>query len=113
MVWRDRDRIRAQYSLAVDYALSAVFEYALLHWDDPPLMIVIGDHQAAEFVALDNRPDVPIHIIGPDDLVAQLNAIAPAAGLLPGAQTPVIAMDQLRDVLLTVFSSTQSAGEGG
>jgi hypothetical protein len=110
VVWRDRDRIRAQYSLAVDYSLSAVMEYALLHAEDPPLMIVIGDHQAAEFVALDNRAHVPLHVIGPSHLVAALNGIAPYAGLLPAADADVTPMDELRDAVLTGYSSRLAAG---
>ncbi|PWJ22442.1 sulfatase [Jannaschia seohaensis] len=104
VVWRDRDRVRAQYREAIDYALSAVFEYALLHSDAPPLILVIGDHQAAEFVALDDRPDVPIHVLGPTALVDALAPLAPDPGLLPreGAVRP---MTDLRDAILTVYSS--------
>ncbi|MFD2816280.1 sulfatase-like hydrolase/transferase [Paracoccus aerius] len=47
VVWRDRDRVRAAYRDAVDYSLSTVMDYALLHAGDPPLMIVLGDHQPA------------------------------------------------------------------
>ena len=72
MVWRDHDRVRAQYRLAVDYALQTVMAYAVLHAEDPPLMIVIGDHQAAGFVALDERSDVPMHIVGTKHLVEAL-----------------------------------------
>jgi hypothetical protein len=71
VVWRDRDRVRDQYRQAVDYALSVVFDYAARHAADPPLIFVVGDHQAAGFVALDDRPDVPIHVIGPDALVVR------------------------------------------
>jgi hypothetical protein len=105
VVWRDRDRVRAQYRLAIDYALGAVFEYAALHADAPPLMIVIGDHQAAEFVALDARADVPVHVIGPAHLVTALSQIAPAMGLLPGDDAPVIPMDALRDIVLDAYST--------
>lgn len=92
VVWRNRDRIRAQYSLAIDYSLSAVLEYALLHAADPPLMIVIGDHQAAEFVALDKRAHGPLHVIGPAHLVAALKGVTPDAGLLPAADAAVTPM---------------------
>lgn len=105
VVWRDRDRVRAQYRLAIDYSLSAVFEYAVLHARDPPLMIVIGDHQAAEFIALDARPDVPIHIIGPQHLVAQLAEIAPTGGLLPNDNNLVNQMNALRDIVLNAYST--------
>ncbi|WP_224815363.1 sulfatase-like hydrolase/transferase [Hasllibacter sp. MH4015] len=110
VVWRDRDRVRAQYRLAVDYSLRSVMEYALLHADDPPLLLVIGDHQAAEFVALDDRPDVPIHVIGPARLVDPLAEIAPTGGLLPGDDVPVIPMDRLRDILLNVYTTQPIQG---
>lgn len=108
-VWRDRDRVRAQYRLAVDYALRSVFEYAALHAADPPLMIVMGDHQAAEFVALDGRPDVPLHIIGPAPLVERLIDVAASPGLLPSIDAQVTPMDAMRDILLDAFSTTTSA----
>ncbi|MBV6656772.1 MAG: hypothetical protein KI785_03285 [Devosiaceae bacterium] len=109
-VWRDRDRVRMQYRLAVDYALQSVFEYALLHADDPPLLIVVGDHQAAEFVALDDRPHVPVHVVGPSGLVDRLKDVAPAPGLLPTEDTPVVPMDAVRDAFLSAFSNPLLVG---
>lgn len=105
VVWRDRDRVRAQYRLAVDYALQAVLGYAARHAENPPLMIVLGDHQAAGFVALDERPDVPIHVIGPAHLVARAADWGLTPGLLPQEDVPVIRMDRLRDMILGTFSS--------
>lgn len=109
VVWRDRERVREQYRLAVDYALKAVFEYAVLHAKDPPLLLVIGDHQAAEFIALDDRAEVPFHVIGPDHLVDPLADVAPERGLIPGDAAPVVAMDRMRDLLLKAFSPPVSA----
>jgi hypothetical protein len=57
--------------------LRVVFDYAARHAADPPLIFVVGDHQAAGFVALDERPDVPVHVIGPEALV---DAVAGGAG---------------------------------
>ena len=105
VVWRDRDRVRDQYRLAVDYALRVVFDYAARHAEDPPLMIVIGDHQAAGFVALDERPDVPVHIIGPDSLVEKTRAWGWQRGLRPDTDSEVRPMDRLRDMILDTFSS--------
>lgn len=110
VVWRDRERVRFQYRLAVDYALQSVFEYAALHAEDPPLMIVIGDHQAVEFIGLDARRDVPIHIIGPEYLVTPLSELAPHGGLLPGDDVPVIPMDRVRDILLNAYSTQPISG---
>jgi phosphatidylglycerophosphate synthase len=104
-VWRDRDRVRAQYRLAVDYALQAILSYAEKHGDEPPLLVVMGDHQAAGFVAQDDRPDVPIHVIGPAHLVDRTMAWGLSPGLIPPKDAPVIAMDRMRDLFLSAFSS--------
>ncbi|MEO0384277.1 MAG: sulfatase-like hydrolase/transferase [Pseudomonadota bacterium] len=111
VVWRDRDRVRAQYRLAIDYALQTVFAYAARHADDPPLLIVVGDHQAASFVALDERPDVPIHIIGPQHLVERVADAGFSLGLVPQSEAPVLPMDRMRHLLLQTFSSNQIAAE--
>ncbi len=105
VVWRDHDRVRAQYRLAVDYALQAVFAYAELHAEDPPLMLIIGDHQAAGFVALDERPHVPLHIVGPAHLVELLAGDGFSAGLIPDAQTEPRPMSDMRAYLLTALTS--------
>lgn len=110
VVWRDYDRVRAQYRLAIDYALQAVFEYAVLHAENPPLLIIMGDHQAAEFVAQDARAEVPIHIIGPEHLVKRLSETAPYPGLLPPDDAPVTAMDEVRDIVLRAFAEPAAEG---
>ncbi len=109
VVWRDYDRVRDQYRRAIDYALQAVFEYAALNADDPPLMIVLGDHQAAEFVAQDARAEVPVHVIGPQQLVRRLGQAAPYAGLLPPDDALVTPMDQMRDIILRAFAGSSVA----
>lgn len=113
VVWRDRDRVRAQYRLAIDYALQVVLSYAALHAENPPLLIVMGDHQAAGFVALDERSDVPIHVIGPDDLV---NRAAKdwglTKGLIPSSDAPVVPMNQMRDRILQSFTDPAQDGRG-
>ncbi len=55
-VWRDRDRVRFQYRLAIDYALRTVADYAARHAADPPLILVVGDRQAAGFITSTNAP---------------------------------------------------------
>jgi hypothetical protein len=112
VVWRDHQRVREQYRKAIDYALRTVLEYAILHAENPPLMIVIGDHQAAEFVALDGRPDVPFHLIGPQHLVAPMAEAAPHVGLIPNEDTPIVAMDLMRNSLLDAYSVQTDAELG-
>lgn len=105
VVWRDHDRVRSQYRLAVDYALQTVLSYAERHAEDPPLIIVIGDHQAASFVARDDRPDVPIHVIGPAHLVDPTRSWGLTPGLIPPDDAPVRPMNEMRDLMLETFTT--------
>ncbi len=111
-VWRDRERVRAQYREAVDYALSVVFAYAERHAGTPPLMIVLGDHQAADFVALDTRAEVPVHVIGPPHLVARIAEWGWADGLIPDLDAPVWGMQDMRDRLIEAYSAPRVQAGG-
>lgn len=110
VVWRDQDRVRAQYRKAVAYSLDSVFAYAALHADDPPLMIVLGDHQTSGYIALDDRTDVPVHLIGPPELIARIDDWGWAEGLVPADDGPVLPMEAMRDMLLNSYSSAPSLG---
>jgi len=106
VVWRDRDRVRAQYRAAVDYALRTAASFAArrARGGDPPLIVLVGDHQPAAFVAQGfGGRDVPVHVVGPPDLVARLDAWAWQPGLRPGAAAPVRRMDGFRDLFLAAF----------
>ena len=111
VVWRDRDRVREQYRQAIDYALRTVFDYAARHAADPPLLLVVGDHQAAGFVALDDRPDVPVHLVGPPALVDRAADWGWTEGLLPEPSTGPLPMDAIRDLFLRTFSDGQDNGD--
>lgn len=103
-VWRDPDRVRAAYRDAVDYSLRTVLAYAERQADDPPLLVVLGDHQAARFVAGSESRDVPIHLIGPPDLVAAAEAWGWSEGLLPTDGAPTWPMEAFRDRFLAAFT---------
>lgn len=109
VVWQDHDRVRLQYGLAVDYALQSVFSYIARRADEAPLILVVGDHQAAGFVALDERPDVPIHVIGPAHLVDLIAGPAFSAGLVPQASGDLEAMNIMRDHLIEALSSNPNS----
>ena len=112
VVWRDHDRVRDQYRLAIDYSLQVLLDYAALHAEDPPLIIALGDHQAAGFIALDERAEVPIPVIGPEALVSRLSELAPAPGLLPPDDLPAVGMERARDIILSAFRTELSEGLG-
>ena len=110
VVWRDHDRVRDQYRRAVDYALRVVLDYAARHAKDPPLIFVVGDHQAASFVAQDERPDVPVHLIGPEALVAAAENWGWTRGLIPRDTAEVRSMARMRDMILKAYSRPVSKG---
>jgi hypothetical protein len=110
VVWRDHDRVREQYRLSITYSLETVVDYAARHADNPPLIIVVGDHQAAGFIALDERPDVPVHLIGPPDLMAHIADWGWTAGLIPASDAPLLPMEAMRDLLLDAFTTEPPAG---
>lgn len=109
-VWRDNNRVRSQYRDAIDYTLRTVFAYAALHAKNPPLMIIVGDHQAASFVAMDNRAEVPMHIIGPEHLVDRLSDENYHVGLIPTDNTSIRRMDLMRSHLVRSLTSSSLAG---
>lgn len=111
VVWRDRDRVRDQYRKAIDYALRVVFDYAARHAKDPPLIFVVGDHQAASFVAQDDRPDVPMHVIGPVSLVKRTADWGWSDGLIPDDTAVARPMNDMRDLILETYSApTKGSG---
>ena len=105
VVWRDRDRVRDQYRMAVDYALEAALGYAARR-ADAPLFVILGDHQPAGFVAGIESRDVPVHLIGPPELVALAAAWGWRDGLVPDADTPVWPMEDFRDQFIRAFSTS-------
>lgn len=105
VVWRDHDRVRDQFRQAVDYSIQTVGAFAARHADDPPLMIVIGDHQPARFVSEDDSFAVPVHIIGPQDLVARFGDWGWNEGLIPKPDARTWRMDMFRNQFLSTFSS--------
>ena len=116
VVWRDPDRVREQFRLSLVYSLTVVGEFAARRAATPPLMIVLGDHQPTGFVAQGyGDDDVPVHVIGPPDLVARFADWGWTPGLVPAPATPAMPMEDFRDRLLTTFgpqAARQAAAAG-
>jgi hypothetical protein len=114
VVWRDPDRIRAQYRKAVDYSLRAAMGWAARRaGPEAPLMLILGDHPPAGFVARSDSRAVPAHLIGPPALVARAARWGWTPGLLPGAEAPVAGMESFRDRFLAAYSSGAPARRAG
>jgi hypothetical protein len=105
VVWRDTDRVRDQYRQSLDYTLRVVAGFAARRAADPPLIVVLGDHQPAFFVSEDAASrDVPVHVIGPPAALARLDDWNWTRGLVPAADAPTWRMDAFRDRFLAAFA---------
>ena len=106
VVWRDRDRVRDQYRQAVAYSLEVVLDWlARMEPGRMPLVIVVGDHQAAGFVAQEDRYDVPMHVIGPAALVQRAGEWGFAPGLVPPQEMQPLPMQAMRDRIVAAYST--------
>lgn len=109
VVWRDPDRVRDQFRLAVDYSLQTVGAWAArqasIRAGNPPLIIALGDHEPARFVAGIDSHDVPVHVIGPPDLLERFAELGWTGGMQPDPTLPAIRMDALRDLILRALST--------
>ena len=103
-VWRDQDRVRDQFIATIDYSLATLGAFVLRHADRAPLVIILGDHEPAAFVAGSRSFEVPIHVIGPPGLVSRFAAWNFTEGLIPGPDLPTPGMEAFRDRFLATFS---------
>jgi hypothetical protein len=107
-VWADRDRVRDFYRRSLDYSLQVVFDWATLPRARPTLLVVLGDHAPAPFVALTDSRDVPVHLIGPPDLIAAFADWDWTPGLIPDEGAPVWPMADFRDRFLATLAREDS-----
>lgn len=109
VVWKDASRVRLQYRLASEYALTTWVDYVIRFAPDNALIIVLGDHQPAPLVTgpTDNR-DVPFHVLSKDaTLIEQLSEWRLTEGLVPEDHGPVWPMNALTSRLIETFSVEQ------
>lgn len=72
VVWRDHDRVRTQYGLAVAYTIETLASYVGRFVDDRTLVIVVGDHQPAPLITGDGAGrDVPVHVVSGDPALVE------------------------------------------
>ena len=105
-VWKDDDRVRAEYRRAIEYSLAALISYVERYGDEDLVLVLLGDHQPAPVITGANASrDVPISIVAKDPAVlARIGDWGWQDGLKPGPVTPVMRMDAFRDRFLTAFS---------
>lgn len=107
-VWADSNRVREQFRLAIDYSLQTVFDYIARHAKTDPnrkqLVIVLGDHEPAQFISGVPTQDVAIHIMGPPELLKNIDAWNFTPGLIPSPSVQAWRMDEFRAKFVQTFS---------
>ena len=103
-VWSNRETIRRHYGLSLDYAIQTVLDWAALPRMQQPLVIVLGDHQAAATISQNGGMDVPMHLIGPPETITLFDNWGWTKGLEPDADLPTWPMNRFRDRFLDATS---------
>jgi hypothetical protein len=101
----DPDRMRDGYRRSIEYSLSTLISYVEKYGDDNLVLVFLGDHQPAAFVAGDDAgKDVPITIVTRDRAVLdRTSGWGWQNGLRPDPQAPVWPMESFRDRFLTAY----------
>jgi hypothetical protein len=112
LVESDPDRMRDGYRRSIEYSLSTLVSYVETHGDNDLVLVFLGDHQPAAFVAGDGASmDVPITIVTQDRAVLdRIDGWGWQDGLRPDPRAPVWPMESFRDRFLTAFGQQVGAG---
>ena len=109
VVWRDAERVRAQYLKAVDYALANLASYVETFGRDDLVLVVVGDHQPAPLVTGEGAGfDVPMHVIAAPDVLAELDGWGWSDGMVPAEDQPAWPMAAFRNRFVEAFSGPPS-----
>ncbi|MBZ9655452.1 sulfatase [Phyllobacterium lublinensis] len=105
VVWRDQDRIRAQYLASIDYVLEVLGSY-MARYGRNAVFILLGDHQPANIITGPGASRaVPVHIVTDNpDLLGRLDVTRWTPGMIPGQTQQPERMDKFREELVRRFS---------
>lgn len=105
-VWRDGERIRAQYLRSIEYVLHTLRSWVLTYGREDSMLVIMGDHQPVGFVAGEGASyDVPIHVLSRDPRVLEVvDGWGWSRGMRPGASAPTWPMEAIRERFLHAFT---------
>ena len=104
VVWQDPVRIRDQYRQSIAYSLTVLMDWAARQGPDGPLIVILGDHPPVAFVNQTGSHDVPMHLIGPPEVLRAVAGWGWTPGLIPASDAPEWPMETFRDRFLAAFS---------
>jgi hypothetical protein len=108
-VWKDANRVRAEYARSVKYSIDSLVSWVSEYGDDNLVLVFLGDHQPAPIVVgATASHDVPITILARDRKVLdRISGWGWTDGIKPAPHAPVWPMNAFRDKFLTAFGPQQ------
>lgn len=109
MKWSDLGNAHQPYIDSIVYDLNVVGDFIRRYERKGSLVLVLGDHQPVKEAAESDRWEVPLHVVGPDDLVRRFSKQGFDAGMRPSDRQAALPMEEFLALFLRVLSD----GGGG
>lgn len=108
VVWADPERVRGQYIQTIDYSLETLGSY-MARFGKDTVFVILGDHQPAAIVTgAGASRSVPLHVVSADaGLIDSFRRAGFSSGMVPKPETREWPMDQMRGVLIDMFTTAQ------
>ncbi|HEU5073023.1 MAG TPA: hypothetical protein VFU02_02605 [Polyangiaceae bacterium] len=100
MKWSDLKHAHDPYIASIVYDLDVVGDYIRRFETKDTLVFILGDHQPVKEASRSDLWDVPVHVAGPEDLVAHFRA---STGFAPGLRPPPEAKPLPMEEFLPLF----------
>jgi len=105
MKWSNLKQAHEPYIASIVYDLDVVGDFVRRFETNDTLVFILGDHQPVKEAAQSDLWDVPLHVAGPEDLVARFRA---SHGFAPGVRPPPDAEPLPMEEFLPLFLQTLS-----
>lgn len=108
MKWSNLKHAHDPYMASIVYDLDVVGDYIRRFETKDTLVFILGDHQPVKEASQSDLWDVPIHVAGPEDLVARFRSSTGfAPGLRPAADAKPLPMEEFLPLFLKNLSEPQ------
>ena len=105
MKWSNLKQAHDPYIASIVYDLDVVGDFVRRFEHEDTLVFILGDHQPVKEASLSDLWHVPVHVAGPEDLVARFratNGFVP--GLRPAATAQPVPMEEFLPLFLQSLS---------
>jgi len=100
MKWSNLKQAHDPYMASIVYDLDVVGDFIRRFESKDTLVFILGDHQPVKEASRSDLWDVPIHVAGPEDLVARFQA---TSGFGPGLRPPHDGVPLAMEAFLPLF----------